>query len=97
MEDSIGLTLVTVTAIMNAPAHYSFALTRFVLIMTGIGAAFIVNALFLPPKPEEKYIETVRHVFGQLSVLLRTSISNDMKENVYQGEKQALGSAVKKR
>lgn len=56
IENTIGLALVTVIAIMeNTSEHFiKFAIIRFLTIMLGVLSAFIVNLIFLPPKYETK-------------------------------------------
>lgn len=95
MEETIGLTLVTVIAIMEAPGHWTFAVSRFSLILIGILSAFVVNAVFLPPNPKEQFASKLYSVFSQLSLLLRTVISNEIKETVFQEEKQELERSIK--
>ncbi|WP_157279959.1 FUSC family protein [Paenibacillus swuensis] len=95
MEDSIGLTLVTVIAVMEAPGHWTFALNRFTLTIIGIVSSFLINILFLPPKPQGQFFATVQQVFIDLSLLLRTLISNEIKESVFQEEKDKLEGAIR--
>lgn len=54
LENTIGLTLVTLIVIMDAPGtdFLMTSLVRFGTIMLGLAAAFIVNMLFIPPKYE---------------------------------------------
>ncbi|MEO3946799.1 aromatic acid exporter family protein [Gorillibacterium sp. CAU 1737] len=96
MEDTLGLTLVTVIAVMEAPSgQLDFALNRFLLSCIGIVCAFLVNLLLLPPKPHKQYTEQVHKVFERLSLLLRTLISDEIKETVYQEEKKKLLGQIK--
>jgi uncharacterized membrane protein YgaE (UPF0421/DUF939 family) len=95
MEETIGLTLVTVVAVMEASNDWIFALNRFILILIGIGSALLINILFLPPDPKKQFIRQVHSVFAQLSPLLRTMISNEMKEAVIRDEKQRMKESVK--
>ncbi|MFD2611781.1 FUSC family protein [Paenibacillus gansuensis] len=100
MEESIGLTLVTVIAVMEAPGvmkaadHILFALNRFQLTIIGIISSFLINILFIPPKPQGQFFSHVQQVFGNLSLLLRTLISNEIKENVFQEEKEKLERSI---
>ncbi|GGG66100.1 FUSC family protein [Paenibacillus radicis (ex Gao et al. 2016)] len=97
METTIGVTLVTVVAIMEAHGqNITVALDRFLMVLTGIGAAFTVNVLVFPPRPRKQFTEQVHHAYGQLSLLLRTAISNEMKEQVYRKEKEALHATLRK-
>lgn len=54
LENTIGLTVVTLIVIMDSPGteFLQIALIRFGTIMLGLVAAFIVNMLFIPPKYE---------------------------------------------
>ncbi|MEK8126508.1 aromatic acid exporter family protein [Paenibacillus filicis] len=95
MQDSIGLTLVTVIAVMEASGEWQFALSRFVQILVGIGTASMVNIFFLPPKPREQFVLQIHSVFTKLSLLLRTAISNEIKENIFRDEKRGLEDSLK--
>lgn len=56
IENTIGLALVTVIAIMENTSEQfiEFAIIRFLTIMLGVLSAFIVNLVFIPPKYETK-------------------------------------------
>jgi uncharacterized membrane protein YgaE (UPF0421/DUF939 family) len=56
IENTIGLSLVTLVSIMETPGtdFIPFAGIRFSTIMIGVFSAFIVNLVFLPPKYENK-------------------------------------------
>ncbi|GKU76591.1 aromatic acid exporter family protein [Paenibacillus sp. L3-i20] len=90
MGESIGLTLVTVVAVMEASGEWEFALNRFLLSMIGIVAAFLINIVFVPPDPRKQFNKQIHLVFNQLSLLLRTAISDEMKEKVFREQKQEL-------
>ncbi|MBD0383204.1 FUSC family protein [Paenibacillus sedimenti] len=94
MEETIGLTLVTVVAVMEASAEWNFAVNRFLLSLIGIGCAFLINVLFFPPKPKEQFAAQIQTAFSIMSLLLRTVISNEMKETVFREEKEGLRSAL---
>ncbi|MGN7763690.1 FUSC family protein [Paenibacillus sp. 22594] len=93
--DTIGLTLVTVISVMEASGQWEFALTRFLLTLTGIIAAFIINIAVFPPQPRKQYIQQIEIVFGSLSLLLRTAVSHEMKESVFRDEKNALEGSIR--
>lgn len=95
MEETIGLTLVTVVAVMEASGEWEFALNRLLLSLIGIGCAFVVNILFFPPKPKEQFAAQIQTIFSKMSLLLRTVISNEMKETVFREEKESLRSSLK--
>ncbi|MHA6484557.1 FUSC family protein [Paenibacillus sp. strain BS8-2] len=94
MSESIGLTLVTVVSVMEASGDWEFALNRFLLSMIGIVAAFLVNIIFVPPDPREQFTKQIHLVFNQLSLLLRTAISDEIKEKVFRDQKQELADGL---
>ncbi|MDQ1912818.1 aromatic acid exporter family protein [Paenibacillus sp. GD4] len=94
MEETVGLTLVTVVAVMDAAGDWHFALNRFVLIMLGLGSAFLINILFFPPNPRKQFIAQIHSVFAKMSLLLRTVISNEVKEVVFREEKEELERSI---
>ncbi|HLO12583.1 MAG TPA: aromatic acid exporter family protein [Pseudoneobacillus sp.] len=98
MESSISLTLVTVLAIMGAPGQedFTFAFNRFGIILVGMASAFLVNLFILPPKYKNIYREKVHTVFQNMSLLLRTAISNEMKEKSFQQDSEKLRADIKK-
>jgi uncharacterized membrane protein YgaE (UPF0421/DUF939 family) len=94
MEEAVGLTLVTVIAVMEASGQWHFALNRFLQMLIGISAAFLINVLFFPPKPRVQFVALIQSVFTKMSLLLRTAISDEMREAVSREEKQGLESAL---
>jgi uncharacterized membrane protein YgaE (UPF0421/DUF939 family) len=64
LENSIRLALVTIIAIMEAPADefLYYASLRTFSIFVGIISAFIVNLIFLPPKYETKLFQSISEV-----------------------------------
>lgn len=85
MEGTIPLTSVTVLAIMSVPVDEDmiFTIQRFVVILIGVGSAFLVNLLIFPPKYKKSFYGKIQSVFHDLSLLLRTSVSNEMTEASY--------------
>ncbi|RCW47835.1 FUSC family protein [Paenibacillus prosopidis] len=97
MESTIGLSLVTVVAIMEANGQgWALAIERFLMILTGMGASFAVNVLVFPPRPRRQFTAQVHQAYNQLSLLLRTAISNEMKEQVFRQEKEKLHETLRK-
>ncbi|MDO3410785.1 aromatic acid exporter family protein [Saccharibacillus sp. CPCC 101409] len=92
--DTIGLTLVTVISVMEASGQFHFALNRFLINVIGIFAAFIVNVLVLPPKPKEQFLGQIQSTFGHLSLLLRTAVSDEIKEGVFKDEQRGLDGSI---
>lgn len=95
MADTIGLTLVTVVSVMEASGQWDFALNRFLLSLIGIISAFLINVIFLPPKPKKQFAYQFHQAFNQLSLLLRTVISDEMKKKVFNEQKQKLNDALR--
>lgn len=64
LENSIRLALVTIIAIMEAPADdfLQFALLRSSAIFLGIISSFVVNLIFIPPKYETKLFQGISGV-----------------------------------
>lgn len=98
MESTIPTTLVTVLAIMSAPGNEDllFTLNRFLIIMLGTGSAMLVNITILPPKYKEKYLENIQNTFQNLSLLLRTAVSNEMTETSFQNQSKKLKKDIEK-
>ncbi|MDQ8736147.1 aromatic acid exporter family protein [Paenibacillus sp. LHD-38] len=97
MESTISLTLVTVVAIMEANGQgWDMAIERFLMVLTGIGSSFLVNVLVFPPRPRRQFTEQVHQAYTQLSLLLRTAVSNEMKEQVFRQEKDKLHGTLRK-
>ncbi|MEV2351098.1 aromatic acid exporter family protein [Paenibacillus larvae] len=95
MGQNIGLTLVTVVAIMEASGtHWTYAFDRFLLTSLGIACAFLINILFMPPNLKNRFKRQVEQVLNQLSLLLRTVISNEMKKNVFHEMKDSLEESL---
>lgn len=61
LEKSLSLALVSVVAIMEFQGDdfLTFGLIRFVTILVGVLAAFVVNLVFLPPKYEVKLFRKI--------------------------------------
>ncbi|WP_209121086.1 aromatic acid exporter family protein [Alkalihalobacillus sp. BA299] len=98
MESTIPLTLVTVLAIMSAPGNEDllFTLNRFLIILIGTSSAMLVNVVILPPKYKKTYTENVQSSFQNLSILLRTAISNELSEKSFQEQSKALRKSIEK-
>ncbi|MFB5281720.1 aromatic acid exporter family protein [Peribacillus sp. Hz7] len=98
MEETISLTLVTVLAIMSAPGNedLSFALHRFGIILIGMTSALLVNIFIFPPNYKKNYIEKVHTIFQNMSLLMRTAISNEMTEKSFQDQLKQLENDILK-
>ncbi|RXI96754.1 aromatic acid exporter family protein [Anaerobacillus alkaliphilus] len=98
MEKTIPLTLVTVLAIMSAAGSEDlfFTLERFIIIMIGTGAAMVVNIIVLPPKYQQNYFKQVQSTFQNMSLLLRTAISNELTEVSFNEHHKSLSKDIQK-
>ncbi|QED46960.1 FUSC family protein [Cytobacillus dafuensis] len=76
IENTIGLALVTMIAIMETPGDtfIQFALLRFTTIMLGVFSAFIVNLLFLPPRYEKKLYFKLSDITEETTKWIRLTI-----------------------
>jgi uncharacterized membrane protein YgaE (UPF0421/DUF939 family) len=76
IENTIGLSLVTLIAIMETPGDefIQFSIIRFSTIMLGILCAFFVNLVFIPPKYENKLYNSVTDVTAEIIRWIRYSI-----------------------
>jgi uncharacterized membrane protein YgaE (UPF0421/DUF939 family) len=92
MADSLSLTLVTVLAIMSAPGNQDllFALDRFGLTFIGMASALLVNIFISPPNYKKMFIDKVHSVFQNMSILMRTAVSNEMTEKSFQDQMRQL-------
>lgn len=92
MAETISLTLVTVLAIMSAPGNEDviFALHRFGITLIGMTTALLVNVFISPPNYKKDYITKVHSVFQNMSILMRTAISNEMTEKSVQDQIKQL-------
>ncbi|TFE23669.1 FUSC family protein [Cohnella luojiensis] len=96
-EETIALTLVTVVVIMEAQGQgWNLAFDRLAAILTGMVAAFAVNVAIAPPRHRNRFMKQVEEVQALLSRLLRTVVSNELKENVYREEQNRLRSRLRK-
>lgn len=68
LEKSITMALVMMIAIMEIQDDHflTFALLRFITIVIGVLAAFLVNLLFMPPKYETKLFHTVQQTQDEI-------------------------------
>ncbi|WP_391574429.1 aromatic acid exporter family protein [Cohnella sp.] len=96
-EDTIALTLVTVVVIMEAHSQgWMVAWDRLAAILTGMVSAFAVNVSIAPPRHRSRFVKQVGEAQALLSRLLRTVISNELKESVYRKEQSELRTKIRK-
>ncbi|WP_123043159.1 FUSC family protein [Cohnella candidum] len=97
-EETIGLTLVTVVVVMEAGGSQGWlvAADRLGSIMTGIVSAFLVNVAIAPPRHAKRFVKMVQDAQTLMSRLLRTTVSNELKENVFRDELEKLSAQIRK-
>lgn len=83
-EKSIPLSIMTVLAIMESTTgdFSQFAANRFILIMIGIASSVLVNAIFLPPRYEDKLYSKIEQLNKSLFSYLRCSL-DELKEREF--------------
>jgi len=98
-EETIGLTLVTVVVIMEAGGSSSqgwvTAADRLGAIMTGIVSAFFVNVAIAPPRHTKRFVKQVQEAQSFMSRLLRTAVSNELREKLYRTEQEELRTRIR--
>ncbi|WP_276358443.1 FUSC family protein [Cohnella caldifontis] len=96
-EETIGLTLVTTVVLMEAGSQgWTQALDRLAAIMIGIGSAFAVNVAVAPPRHAKRFVKQVQDAQATMSRLLRTAVSNELKENVFRDDFKNLRGRLRK-
>lgn len=98
-EETIGLTLVTVVVVMEAGGGGSqgwvTAADRLGAIMTGIASAFVVNVAIAPPRHAKRFVKQVQEAQAFMSRLLRTAVSNELREKLYRKEREELRTRIR--
>lgn len=96
-EETIGLTVVTVVVLMEAHGlGWPLVMDRLAALLTGIVTAFVVNITIAPPRHRGRFVAQVKKSQTQLSLLLRTSVSNELREKVFNRELSALKGQLRK-
>lgn len=88
MESSISLTLITVLIMMSSHEFNGIltAANKFIIVLVGMGSAFLVNLIVLPPNFNKNFTEKMDSSFRTMSLLIRTAISNELTEKTFQGQ-----------
>lgn len=91
-EKSISISVLTAIAIMEGAngSFYEYALQRFTLIIIGMLAATLINALFMPPRHEGKISSLIQQTNDQLTLLLM-----DRHVSTYVKQKEELSRNIK--
>nr|WP_106781121.1 aromatic acid exporter family protein [Lysinibacillus timonensis] len=83
LDTSMSLALVTVVAIMvyEGDNFLEFSMIRFATVMVGVGAAFIVNMIFLPPRYEVKLFKAIDSLQDDIIRWTRLAVRNASEHN----------------
>jgi len=100
-EKSIGIVVLTIIAILEAPqaqmaSDYGFVLNRFLLILVGISSSVFINAVFIPPNYQKKLLENVRKVNEDGTRFMKMIMMGNIEENVYKEEREKLLKNIEK-
>jgi uncharacterized membrane protein YgaE (UPF0421/DUF939 family) len=92
IENTIGLSLVTLVSIMETPGtdFIPFAGIRFSTIMIGVFSAFIVNLVFLPPKYENKLYFKISWTTEEIIRWIRLSTRHDFDHHLLKADIEKL-------
>ncbi|NRD78225.1 aromatic acid exporter family protein [Bacillus sp. BRMEA1] len=92
LENTIGLSLVTLISIMETPGgnFIQFAEIRFFTIMLGVFSAFVVNLVFMPPKYENKLYFKIAGTTEEIIRWIRLSIRHDYDHHRLKTDIQTL-------
>ncbi|WNF21064.1 aromatic acid exporter family protein [Mesobacillus jeotgali] len=98
MESSLSLTLITVLIMMSSQEFNGVvaAANKFIIVLVGMGSAFLVNLVISPPNFNKNFIEKMDSTFRNMSLLIRTAISNELTEKTFQDQWSQLRKDIAK-
>lgn len=98
MGSTISLTLVTVVVMMSQPAYTGLlaAADKFLIVLVGMGSAFLVNILISPPNYKRNFFNQEQETLRTLSLLLRTAISDELTEKSFQHQWREVKQDISK-
>nr|WP_295971340.1 aromatic acid exporter family protein [uncultured Bacillus sp.] len=98
LENAIGLSLVTLIAIMETPGEtfIEFAFIRFSTIMLGVLSAFLVNLLFLRPKYENRLYQQITMMTTDITKWIRLNIRGASEHKLLKKDIEAFKEAFMK-
>lgn len=98
MDGSISLTLITVLVMMSSQEYQGIvaAGNKFIIVLVGMGSAFLVNLIISPPNYNKNFTEKMDSSFRTMSLLIRTAISNELTEKTFQDQWSQLKKDVSK-
>lgn len=99
-EKSIGIVVLTIIAILEAPqaqgGDFMFVANRFLLILVGISSSVFINAVFIPPNYEKKLLESIRKTNERGTRFLKMILIGDMEEKAYREERDKIQKDIEK-
>ncbi|CAM3902487.1 FUSC family protein [Alkalicoccus chagannorensis] len=97
-ESIIPLAVVTAVIIMGSPADnfYLLAADRFLLVMTGVFSAFVVNMLFLPPKHENQMYHKISGINEEIMQWIRLLLHHDIDYRTLKEDEQRIRDSIVK-
>lgn len=98
MEGSLSLTLITVLIVMSSREFDGIltAANKFIIVLVGMGSAFLVNLIVSPPNFNINFKEKMESSFRTMSLLIRTAISNELTEKTFQQQWSQLKKDIAK-
>ncbi|WP_053365282.1 aromatic acid exporter family protein [Bacillus sp. FJAT-27245] len=98
LENTIGLSLVTLISIMESPGDQflEFAAIRFSTIMLGVFSAFVVNLVFLPPRYENRLYHKISGTTEDIIRWIRLTARNASDHNLIKNEIEKLRDILSK-
>ena len=96
LENAVGLSLVTLVAIMETPGDtfIEFAVIRFLTIMLGVFSAFIVNLVFIPPKYENKLYHRISDSTEEITKWIRLNIRGASEHKLLKNDIEKLKDSL---
>jgi uncharacterized membrane protein YgaE (UPF0421/DUF939 family) len=96
LENAVGLSLVTLVAIMETPGDtfIEFAVIRFLTIMLGVLSAFIVNLVFIPPKYENKLYHRISDSTEEITKWIRLNIRGASEHKLLKNDIEKLKDSL---
>lgn len=98
IESAVGLSLVTLVAIMVTPGDtfVEFAVIRFLTVMLGVFSAFVVNLVFIPPKYEHKLYQRLSDSTGEITKWIRLNIRGASEHKLLKEDIEKLKDSLVK-
>lgn len=96
LENAVGLSLVTLVAIMETPGgtFIEFSIIRFLTIMLGVFSAFIVNLVFIPPKYENKLYHRISDSTEEITKWIRLNIRGASEHKLLKNDIERLKDSL---